>query len=1199
MPSKRVATRKEEETEVETRYDPEPYYKLLDLHFKPKDAMTRFLIASFDHFMTENIPRILQSRSNIFSEEIVEGAIVKTRFEFSNFTITPPCTYPDRNVIYPLEACTRRSDYSATYMADVRQMEDTIQIGSGTTTTRQIGETEKNLPIAKIPIMVGSRFCNLNLRPDPSAHHSRFESGGYFIINGSEKFLATAQAMVSRKPLVMYKKEQSKSYHTVTVDSRAADDPVGPFQKFVIYWKSGRPLITLNNFKEMSVFTLIRALGLERDGEICRLICNIEREPAMMNMIMTAMHADKEEKNLTTAAEAMASMLSDMSYTRKYSSADPDLRQAQREQHLRTVLSRDILPHVTSATGDARLDMLYKARFICYCLRCLLLGIIKSTPENPKKGCDDRDSLINKRMEAAGALLTGLFESFFRKLINICKRSYSANKSKNNPTPNVIRVIRPNIIGQGIRLALSTGNFTHVRKVGVSQSLNRSNHPNAESYKRRIVTHTSDKVKLTSIRQLHLTSTGSICPLETPNGPKAGMTRALAMLASITVPLYSMIPILRRILAGYITPLDDVDIGLVHSHVKVFLDGCWMGTTEKAVELLAHLRALRFRGEIDKHVGFSMDYSVRELYVLTEGGRFVRPYLVVEDDRLLFRPEMLEGVRTWEEFLLKHPGVIEYLDKDEEMQMMLATFPRDLEKNLTILNRKAPTGAKAVDQIDRVNRYDGWVYQHYTHCEIHPATIFGVLACNIPHANHNPTTRGIFQCSQMRNAMGVSSADWRYRLDISYLLSHPEVPLISTRLSSYTGTTTLPIGQNVIVAVMSYTGFNQEDSIVINRSAIAHGLFRAHSLKKYISTSERSKTTARTQTFTKPDPSRVDGMRRGSNYDKLNEAGYVPEETPIKEGDVIIGLVEPRGDVGRGDAPFRDHSMVYKNNVPGTVDKVIIGQDDRNYKIVSMRIRTERVPVVGDKFASTAGQKGTMGAKLHACDMPFLASGITPDLIINPNCLPTRMTIGQLIEMLQGKACAVEGILGDATPFTGNGDIRRINRTLKRLGVREWGKEDVYCGYTGIKNTVPVFVGCTYYLRLKQMVDDKMHAHAVGQKQVLTHQPQEGRAKNGGMRMGEMERDSIIAHGCSQTLREKMMELSDVWTGRICDICGTFAWRSPVDRQYRCASCDTQLVTQVILPYPCKLLIQELESAGIMARLRTSKSIALPKVTVY
>ena len=1181
-------------------YDMEPHYELLDLYFQDRTALTRHAIHSFHNLIAEDIPRILNGQ-NVFHEQIRETTVVRQRFEYSDIGVTPPTTEPDDKVLYPLAAMNSLTDYSLTITATVRQMEDTVQIQTGLVTSQQVGEEVQELPIAKVPCMVGSRYCNLVLRPDSEGHHSPLDSGGYFIVKGGEKVLMIMQSMVQRQPMVLYKRDQNKSYYYVTIQSRSSESPTGTFQNFVVHWRKGRLVwvTNKNRFREMSVFRLIRALGLENDRDICRAICDPDRDVKMMNMLSSALHSDLAESQVQTRDQALAALLEDMSYNRKNSSTDPEIRDRQKANHLRHVLIHDILPHVTSRTGDEDLDMLYKAHNICYAIRCLLRGVLMAKPDDPKRGCDDRDSMLNKRMEVAGHLITGLFDSFYRKMLAVCNRSFVSKSTPNGATPNVIRFINPGIIRQGIRLALSTGNFIHSSRVGVSMPLNRNNHLNAESYKRRVVTPTSEKVKLTAIRQLHSTAYGSIDPVETPNSDRVGMVRGLALMAEISVNMYDQPAIIEALFPHWMTVLEQAPPHLLHSQVKVFLNGVWRGVTDRSREFHQHLREMRWRGELHRHVSCHLDCETRQLNIRTDGGRFLRPYLVVENDRLLFRPEMLKGIRSWEEFLVRHPGVIEYLDKEEEAQMMLALLPYEIEANQAIMDREVSTEAAVLDEIDRTNRYDGLTYCHYTHCEIHPATVLGVMGSNMPYLDRNPAIRTIFQSSQYRNAMGVYAADYLWRMAISYLFSHPQIPLVDSRLAVYTGSNTLPCGENVIAAILSYTGWNQEDSIVLNRSAVDLGLFRAHSLKKYISTTERNKSTARAQTFTKPDPSRVDGMRR-ANYDKLTEAGYVPEETRVEEGDAIVGMVEPKGNIERGEAPFKDRSTIYKGNVPGTVDKVIIGEDESNYKTISLRIRTERHPIVGDKFGSRHGQKGTAGSTTHAADMPFTESGMVPDLIINPNCLPGRMTIGQVIEMLHGKVCAVKGVYGDATPFTGTANIEQVTGMLRELGLDEWGTETLYCGYSGEKMQVQIFMGPVYYLRLKQMVDDKIYAHATGPKQVLTRQPQEGRSKDGGMRVGEMERDVFIGHGAAQTIREKLMECSDAWTGRVCDLCGTFVWRSPAHHQYYCKACDSSLTHTVVIPYSLKLLSQELMAMGIMPRIRTGKSIALPNiVTAY
>jgi hypothetical protein len=351
--------------------------------------------------------------------------------------------------------------------------------------------------------------------------------------------------------------------------------------------------------------------------------------------------------------------------------------------------------------------------------------------------------------------------------------------------------------------------------------------------------------------------------------------------------------------------------------------------------------------------------------------------------------------------------------------------------------------------------------------------ILGLISSNIPFTDHNQSPRGIFQYNQARQAMGLYISDYRERTDISYILYHTQIPIITSRASKYTGSHIFPAGENCIVAIASYTGYNQEDSLLMNNSAIEKGLFRAQKLQKYFEAVTKNPASSQTSIFMKPDSNKVD-IFKDINYDKLTEEGYVKPETVIVDGDVIIGMVVPKPFSKENEKPYKDSSTEYKSLVPGAIDKVITGENSDGYPIIKLRVRSERIPDVGDKFSSRHGQKGTIGYKPHRADLMFSKSGLIPDIIINPNAITKRMTIGQLIECLQSKVCAIKGVYGDATPFTGV-NLEEMNDFLIKNGYEEWGNETMYNGRNGQKIETKIFIGPTYYQRLKQIVSDKAH----------------------------------------------------------------------------------------------------------------------------
>jgi DNA-directed RNA polymerase II subunit RPB2 len=638
--------------------------------------------------------------------------------------------------------------------------------------------------------------------------------------------------------------------------------------------------------------------------------------------------------------------------------------------------------------------------------------------------------------------------------------------------------------------------------------------------------------------------------------------------------------------------------------IKVFLNGEWVGTTNKPYELYTDFKTLKQNSIISNMVGIIYDIERAEIRLYTDTGRLYRPILSVKNNEVLLTNKMIEDVinnknkntsntSRWEELIMKYPEAIDFIDSDEQFYTHIAC-----DKNMVKTMKEREKLVFPDDNNPIINRYDESLIQEFTHCEIHPFLVEGMMAGIIPFANHNQGPRNIYSFAQGKQAMGIYTSNYRDRLDISYILYHTQIPLVSTRISKYIHTDILPCGENAIVMIGTYTGYNQEDSLIFNKTSIDRGLFRSSSLKKWESKIEKNQSTSQDDIFMKPDPSKLAGIRHAV-YDKLNDKGYVPEETIVEYGDVIIGKVTPIQPAPNSNKCFKDSSEIYKVQKPAIIDKVFKDiQDTEGYDMIKIRTRSERIPEIGDKFTSRHAQKGTVGLTLHQSDMPFTKEGIYPDIIMNANAIPSRMTIGQLVETLVGKVAAVKGMLADGTPFN-DIDIEQVKTELEKLGYEKNATEYLYNGMTGQRIKIPIFIGPTYYQRLKHLVSDKIHSRSRGPITMLTHQPPEGRSKDGGLRFGEMERDSIISHGMSKFLKERLLDTSDAYSTYVCDVCGLFAQRRlkkenkmyPTDLDaYSCNACKNQTrISKIIIPYAFKLLIQELMSMNIASRIRTKQ----------
>jgi DNA-directed RNA polymerase II subunit RPB2 len=473
-----------------------------------------------------------------------------------------------------------------------------------------------------------------------------------------------------------------------------------------------------------------------------------------------------------------------------------------------------------------------------------------------------------------------------------------------------------------------------------------------------------------------------------------------------------------------------------------------------------------------------------------------------------------------------------------------------------------------------------------------------------------------------KQAMGVYALNFRERMDtMANLLWYSNVPLASPFMSRYYRTQSMPSGHNIVVAIMTYGGYNQEDSVMINRAALDRGLFRSEFYRTYKDEEKKNQASGEEERFCRPNAATTRHMKL-ANYDKLGPDGIVPENTYVDQNDVLIGKVAPirlRGADGAamaginhaalqamssvaaaqaveaaGGKRFRDVSKLMRTNEAGYVDRIYRGRNGEGYSFVKIRVREERVPVIGDKFSSRHGQKGTCGLILEPEDMPQTASGIVPDIIINPHAIPSRMTIAQLMETLLGRLGCELGFLGDATPFNPAMTTAGLSHELQSRGLEPYSNEILYCGYTGKQMATEIFMGPCFYQRLKHMVADKIHSRATGPLVMLTRQPAEGRARDGGLRFGEMERDVMIAHGASAFLKERMMEVSDNFEVHVCKGCGLIGVANKARNIWRCTGCgNTTDFSQVRVPYAYKLFLQELESMNISSRILPESRLRL------
>lgn len=1478
-------------------------WKLIDLLFNTKNVLYNMHYLSYQQFIEDNIISEL-NKKYVIHENIIGKQIYRYSLKFDNIMLKAPSDAFDYDTISPNDARIRHINYSSKLFVDIKQIQEVINFESNTVDEKVLYH-EKKINIGAIPIMVRSKYCTTNIKKDIPNLECTYDPGCYFIIKGLEKVVVSHERICENKELIFPKKDINYPdgvMYSVQVNSKAQDSTNINITSIKML-KDKTILLTMPHFSEIPIFIIFRVLGFETDQDIINYIVYDNTDINMINMIKPSLNNSlletyKDDNGvdhfIMTKEDAENYLIQKMKTSRKYNETDSEIRHMQKREHLLSILENELFSHMEKGF----LEKGYYLGMMCNkLLQCILKRI------EP----DDRDNFINKRIDLPGALMARLFEQYLKKMINECSKNFKKRMggltTDTNPS-NIISLIKSMTIEQGFTTALATGNWGSNKKKGVAQPLHRHNYLNTISYFRRIITPSSDAAtsKMDKMRHIHSGQYGFIDPVESPDGEKIGIQKHLALSANVTINSKEQSKIIKDLLddkTDIFTYLTDIPPFKIKILTKVFISGQWYGMTDKPIQLVEYLKTMRSKGVIVKMVGIAHNYRTKEIRINTDGGRLYRPLLKVKNNKLLLTNEMLneidininsKKISTWNDFISKYNDAIEYVDCEESENLMIAMTTSILnEERNKMLNKVISDDNN--NNNNTINRYSN-VYRKFTHCELNPAMMLGSVSSNIPFSEHNQSPRNIYNFSQARQAMGLHVSSLRHRIDLTYQLFHPQVPLIHTRMAKYTNMLNLPSGENVIVAIACYTGYNQEDSIIINRSSVDRGLLRASYFTKYHDVIQKNPSTSRDDIFMKPDPNQTMGIQYG-NYDKLNDKGYIEEETRVDPGDFIIGKVSQiQPDKNNSNKIYKDSSTKYKSGVAGVIDKVFTGvYNTDNFEMYNVKVRSERIPRVGDKLCmlgdhevltnkgwvkfdelyqryhnkedfkiatlhegqtikydtpidvyewdyegdmykltskqadfcvtmdhemlakkrkhkyfelikakdligkrynlkkngiidvidveiiningkifkmddflkflgiffgngylldnniyitntnnvklynrmdlyhnkcyseniikcnelyewlkdynknipdfvfelnsrqakillssllffsnkipksqnyytlsnklandvmklaihsgwsatikenemfcvkinkyknephinnntkqleeivyhkgkvyclevpshifmirynnknvwsancSRHAQKGSVGISLPTEDMPFTKDGIQPDIIINPCCIPSRMTIGQLFECVLGKASVLSGHLSDATPFE-NVDIEEAKKVLKQHGFEEHGNETLYCGFTGKKMESQIFIGPTYYFRLKHMVLDKIHSRSRGPTAILTRQPTEGRAREGGLKFGEMERDAMISHGMSQFLKERFMETSDQYIVHVCDNCGLFARKVIDSNHYICDSCrETKKISTVALPYAFKLMVQELLAINIMPRIRAS-----------
>lgn len=818
------------------------------------------------------------------------------------------------------------------------------------------------------------------------------------------------------------------------------------------------------------------------------------------------------------------------------------------------------------------LDFRPKALYICFMVRRVLMAM-----HDPKL-VDDRDYVGNKRLELAGQLLSLLFEDLFKKFNSDLKMNIDKVLKKPNRTAEFDAYqhmqSHGNYITLGMNRAISTGNWNLKRfkmeRAGVTHVLSRLSYISALGMMTRISSQFEKTRKVSGPRALQPSQFGMLCPSDTPEGEACGLVKNLALMTHITTndleePVRKLVYVLG---AEDIVSLSGKEIYEEGAYV-IFINGTPLALTRQPKSFLNAFRKFRRSGRVSEFVSIYINHHTSAVHIATDEGRICRPLIIVENKKSKVTDRHLDalrrGVLDFDDFLYR--GLIEYVDVNEENDSNIALYETEIDK-------------------------------HTTHIEIEPFTILGAVAGLIPYPHHNQSPRNTYQCAMGKQAIGAIAYNQFSRIDtLLYLMVYPQQPMVKTRTIELIHYDKLPAGQNATVAVMSYSGYDIEDALVLNKASCDRGFGRCQVLRKY---------STQLRKYPNRSSDRIGDVEyaideKGRPTDKpikahrvLGQDGIVNVGEEIHHKDVYLAKQVPENTTSTGigsDYGGDQHNaqpMTYRLTDPSYIDKVMLSQTENESTVIKVQTRQTRRPELGDKFSSRHGQKGVVGIIAENVDMPFSDQGISPDIIMNPHGFPSRMTVGKMLELLSGKAGVMNGTLEYGTAFGGS-KVEDMGQILINNGFSYSGKDALTSGITGESLPAYVFFGPIYYQKLKHMVQDKMHSRSRGPRAILTRQPTEGRSRDGGLRLGEMERDCLIAYGASQLLLERLMLSSDAHEVDICESCGLMGYHG------YCQTCkSTRGVTRMTMPYAAKLLVQELLSMNVLVRLKLEDEFPAP-----
>jgi DNA-directed RNA polymerase II subunit RPB2 len=1210
---------------VDSRYYAET---LLEKYFKTSlYPFTHHQINSYDNFIANDIPAIIKASNPIllleekigntdefaYKVEIFVGGLNGDQF----FIGTPTISLKENTevrTLYPNEARLRNLTYASSVEAN-------IVVRITFTRPNESGKLEKyvvlfdsvadkkydylaRIPLFQLPIMLHSRYCLLHNKPNvflKQVGECPYDYGGYFVVDGSEKVLITRQEQAFN---TLYITKQDKDPKIELFASIQCLNPETKMVKRIAF-----NFIRNKNTIEVSIpfvrkavplFVLFRALGVQSDEDILNCIFP-NSEDTEAKILGPLLHETLLD------AHPFLDQYSAIQYIKV-------LTKGFSEAHVYDILINQTFIHVDNKSMN-------KALYLADCVRKILrvlAGYDTST---------DRDDIRNQRCLTSGFLTRMSFQNVYTNYVKEVSRAIDKEYKYNTSIysgENFLNIFLPGNISTLFQLGFITEGINRgfkgkwssgvgEEKSGVLQPLSRLSYLDFLSHCRRVVLDFDTGMKLQGPRRLHTTQFGYFCTSETPGGSSIGITKNLSILTAISL---SMIPqpfvnwLFKKmglLESNDLTPL------MMKKAVPVYLNSGIIGYCLKPQKLVTVCKLLKYTGYLPAYSSISFNIRERRVSFYFDEGRPVRPVIYLYDGNYPY--ENIKAAKTWKELVI---------GPKSESEIFSTEF------NDPLVNRESPsyddyieTLTPRIGCIEYIDPYESneayiaiypeQIKKETTHVELHPSTIVGLLTSMIPFPNHNQSPRNQLSCSQSKQGVSIYSTNYKNRYDNqTHILCYGEAPLVRTAYYDYVADGQIGYGHNIVLAMGCFTGYNQEDGIVFNADSVQRGLFRNITYRSY-EAYEEDDDKAHTKTRI-TNPLNMPGwtsLKPGLDYRKLDERGIIKIGEFVDENTVIVG----RYTQSQGGS-MADASVTPQVWTSGTVEDVVVTISNKGLALVKIRVIQDRIPELGDKFSNRHGQKGTIGMLVKGVDMPRSASGTVPDMMMNPHAIPSRMTIAQLLESLLGKSACLAGLIGDATAFMNESGIEQnIGDILtNQFGLQRYGEEILYDGTTGTMIPSTIFMGNVYTMRLKHMVEDKWNARGLGRREQRTHQPTGGRGNQGGLRIGEMERDALIGHGISNFLRESLMKRSDGSEILVCNGCGAVPIYNEKNKFYLCSLCDgpVQFVgdnisnfellptlkrsiasfSTVEIPYSLEVLNKELNTyMNIYLRFLTSKDI--------